>query len=71
MSYGKGLKSDIEIAKELSKLHKSIDKPKEKPISNLICGCGRKIEKDNTYFIMIEPGEQPIIMCEMCVSINP
>lgn len=34
------------------------------------CSCGKEIKKDVAYFIRIEPGEQPEIFCEFCVSIN-
>jgi hypothetical protein len=43
------------------------DKPEQ---SNRLCGCGRKIKKDDNYYMRIEPGEMPEIFCEFCISIN-
>lgn len=33
------------------------------------CGCGRKIDTKDTFFIKLEPGEDVEIFCEFCVSI--
>lgn len=68
--YNKRLKSDYEIAKELDKLPTSTSVSKQEVISNMVCSCGRKIGKDDIYFIMIESGEMPELYCEMCVSMN-
>ena len=39
-------------------------------MSNLKCGCGREIRKEDDYFILINSEEQPVVFCEFCVSIN-
>jgi len=63
------IKSEEEIATELCKLPKT-SKPREEPITNRICSCGRKIGNEDTYYILIEPGEMPQVFCEMCISIR-
>lgn len=67
------------ICKRLIKSRKKLDRTISKhPITpsplkektNLNCGCGRNVGKDDAYFIRLEPGEKPEIFCEMCISIN-
>ena len=67
--YGEGLKSDVQIAKELNKIPISTKPKKPEPKTNRVCSCGRKIGDDDTYFIRVEPQELPEIFCEFCVDI--
>jgi hypothetical protein len=44
------------------------NKPINLEKSNRKCSCGRKIFKNDTYYIKIDAGENPEILCEFCVS---
>jgi uncharacterized CHY-type Zn-finger protein len=38
-------------------------------MSNIICfDCRKEIKDGATYYIRIEPGEQPSILCELCTG---
>lgn len=49
-------------------LEKVSKKKSEK--SNRKCSCGREIKEGTTYYIRIEKGEMPEIICEYCISYN-
>ncbi len=57
----------IKLSKALPKVEKSKKNFKQ---TNLICSCKRKIFDTDTYYIRLEPGEQPEVFCEGCISID-
>jgi len=63
------MKTNIQILRELNKIPNVTGPIKKEVESNLVCCCGKKIGKDDTYFMRLEPQEQPQVFCEFCIQL--